>query len=60
VIAKSTPVFTAVQVTREDHPRHGQAGYIVGNDPQHPDSIAVKFDSDGAEEAIALADLRTL
>ncbi len=54
------PVFTSVQVKNPDHPRAELAGIVCGWDPAHPDQIAVRFDVDGAEQAVALADLRKL
>lgn len=54
------PVFTSVQVKNPEHPRADQAGIVSGWDPAHPDQVAVRFDIDQAEQAVALADLRKL
>jgi hypothetical protein len=57
MIPSNSPVFSSVKVAKEGHPRDGQAGYVVGTDPAKPDETAVKFDTDGAVQATANADL---
>ena len=46
-------VQQSVEVTNENHPRHGQAGYVVGLEP-----LEVKFDD--AVETIDVADVKEL
>lgn len=53
-------VFVSVQVIAEDHPRKGQAGYVIVVDPTKPDEVGVKFDVDGVVEAVAQSALRQL
>ena len=65
------PVWTPVIVTNPDHPRVNTAGTVHRINPTtHPDSVIVKFDTDGndasgaaipgSEESMVLTDLRRL
>jgi hypothetical protein len=61
MLSASTAVYTGVVVTNADHPRTGQAGSYLGHNADAPDTRAdVRFDKDGATEAVAFADLRAL
>jgi hypothetical protein len=56
-------IYTAlqsVQVWNKDHPRHGQAGAVMTPAPNENDEVNVRFDVDLKEEAVAIADLKTL
>lgn len=54
-------VWQSVKVTNEEHPRAGTAGTVFATNPTtHPNEVVVKFDVDGTEEAVAIADLKTL
>lgn len=41
------------------HARHMQAGQVFATNPDHPDEVAVKFDS-GEVEAVQVTDIRAL
>ena len=54
------PVWTAIKVTKEDHPRANQAGTVYAtNAAEHPDDVVVKFD-DNTIESVQIADLIAL
>lgn len=53
-------IWQSVKVTNEQHARAGQAGVVHATNPTHPDEVVVKFDSDGQQEAVAVADLKGL
>jgi hypothetical protein len=54
-------VWTAVKVVNVDHERVGQVGVVWGlNREKHPDAVIVKFDQDGQEQAVPLAELQAL
>lgn len=54
-------VWTSVIVTNPDHARTGTAGTVFQrNVAKHPDSVVVKFDADGTEEAVPCVDLKAL
>lgn len=50
-------VWQSVKVNNEQHPRVNQAGTVVATNPKHTDEVVVKFDADGQQEAVAVADL---
>lgn len=54
------PVWTSVLVTNPDHARHGQAGTVFKTDPAKKEEVVVKFDLDGQQEAVQIADLKAL
>lgn len=54
-------VWTPVSVINPAHARTGTAGTVQQrNLANHPDSVVVKFDADGTEEAVLVADLKAL
>jgi hypothetical protein len=54
-------IWKAVQVVNADHARTGEAGTVFAyNREKHPDSVAVKFDTDGTVEVVLIADLKAL
>ena len=54
-------VWTPVKVITEGHARFNTAGIVtMRNLKDHPDSVVVKFDLDGTEEAVQVADLKAL
>jgi len=53
-------VWQSVKVTKEDHPRTGQAGTVHATSPAHPDEVQVKWDSDGTIESVSVDDLTVL
>jgi hypothetical protein len=54
-------VWTAVKVVNSDHERVGQVGVVWGvNRVTHPDDVIVKFDQDGQEQSMPLADIQAL
>ena len=54
------PVWTQVIVKTEGHARYQTAGYVVGTNEAFPGSVVVKFDNDGTNEAVDIADLKAL
>jgi hypothetical protein len=50
----------SVQVKDPDHPRVGEAGYTMEPHDDENGQVLVKFDSDGAEEKVASAELQIL
>ena len=50
-------VWQSVKVTAEEHARKGEAGIVFAVNPQVPDEVAVRFDSDLQVQAVAVADL---
>lgn len=56
-------VYTSVQPIHKDapatHPRDGQAG-VVWSVPADPDTVGVRWDTDGAVTVEKIADLRQL
>lgn len=54
-------VWQSVKVINAAHPRVNTAGTVFStNATAHPDEVVVKFDLDGTEEAVKLADLQGL
>jgi hypothetical protein len=53
-------LWATVKVTSLTHPRTGQSGYVIANNPKHLDQAGVCFDSDSGTEVVALADLAAL
>lgn len=53
-------VWTSVKVKTEGVERSGEAGIVHATSPAHPDEVTVKFDSDAALVAVAVADLQAL
>ena len=54
-------VWTPVKVRSETHERAGEAGLVWKiNRAKMPDHVVVKWDTDGTEEAMAVADLAEL
>lgn len=54
-------VWTPVKVVNPEHERADQAGTVFGvNREKHPDDVIVKFDQDGQEQAVPVADLKAL
>ena len=54
-------VWQSVKVKNPDHARADQAGSVFAVSPeQHPDEVVVKFDKDGMQESVAIADLQAL
>ena len=54
-------VWKAVQVANPENARNGEAGTVFAvNREKHPDSVAVKFDSDNTVEVVPVADLKAL
>ena len=54
-------VWTPVKVRSEEHERAGEAGLVWKiNRQKMPDHVVVKWDTDGTEESVAVADLSEL
>lgn len=53
-------VWQSVQVINENHPRKGQAGTVFAVNKDKPDEVVVKFDLDGEQQAVQVADLKGL
>jgi len=53
-------VWQSVQVSNKEHARTGEAGTVFAVDPKKPEHVAVKFDTSGIIEDVAVADLRAL
>ena len=54
------PVWASVKVTNPDHPRVDTAGTVVGVNPEKPEEVSVRFDTDLVTEVVAVADLKQL
>lgn len=52
-------IWTPVKVTNAMHARAEQAGTVFATNPDHPDEVAVKFDS-GEVEAVNVTDIKAL
>lgn len=51
-------VWTVVKPASETHDRAGEVGMVwKTNQAKMPDHVVVKWDADGTEESVALADL---
>lgn len=53
-------IWQSVKVTTTDHHRTGQAGTVQQINPNIPDEVGVRFDSDGSIEAVNVDDLGRL
>ena len=54
------PVWASVKVTNPDPPRVDTAGTVVGVNPEKPEEVSVRFDTDLVTEVVAVADLKQL
>lgn len=54
------PVWTSVKVINKDHARFSSAGVVHATNPDKPDQVVVKFDTDGTLESVSNADLQAL